>query len=439
MDKNILSDYLIGKQSPVAILGSGISGRAAEKLLASQGIESELFDEKSRNFKKRDANSCSFVVQSPGFRPDHQWVRQAIEAGKTVISEVDLGMQYSDHSEIIAITGTNGKTSLTSILGHIARKLKIPCIELGNIGIPLSEAVRNREVTKKIIFHETSSFQAASSQNFHPDCVLWTNFDTDHLDYHHSEKEYFLSKLKIANSCKNPRKVLIGSSVKETARKYGIQLNILFREIAPLSLEDCPVKIGSFHQSLPQLENLAFAIKWFEHKGISKSQCFDALQGYQPHPHRLKKVTTINEISFWNDSKSTNLASTLAACRSFPEKVIWIGGGKNKGQQIDKFSSSLYPYLQSVFLIGETSFELSKYFGQKGIKSEICENLKVAISEAFKCAKKCTNILFSPGFASFDMFANYSARGNSFESLVFDLKSALQVTTKLSTNHLQAS
>jgi len=109
---------------PVAILGSGMSGQAAQKLLSAKGRVSEFFDEKHRLFESLDAAKCSFVVVSPGFRPSHEWVKLALNAGKEVISEVDLGLVYSKHTELVSITGTNGKTSLASILDHVASRLE---------------------------------------------------------------------------------------------------------------------------------------------------------------------------------------------------------------------------------------------------------------------------------------------------------------------------
>ena len=430
MKKVLLSDFPEGTNGPVAIFGSGVSGNAAQKLLRSKGRDCEVFDQRNRVFAKVDAQRCSYVVQSPGFRPDHQWVKMAVERGKQVVGEVDLGLRFSDHLEIVAITGTNGKTSLTSILGYVADNLGISCMELGNIGVPLSEAVANRNVTQKIIFHETSSFQSITSKYFNPDYLLWTNFSSAHLDYHKSEKEYFLAKLKLANSCLNPENVFIGQSVLEAARKYGLEINSNFQTVSSLTLEDLPETVGTFHQTVPQLENLSFAMSWFEQKGIAKDQFWQALQGYRPHSHRLTKVTEINDISFWNDSKSTNLDSALAACKSFPNKIVWIGGGKNKGQDLKKFCQILGPYLKHAVLIGESADELMKNFSQLGVNAEICESLKMAIFQSYEAARQLNPVLFSPGFASFDMFFSYIERGNSFEALVFDLKSASQVTTK---------
>jgi len=421
---------------PVAVLGGGISGLAACKLLNQRGLDTQLFDEKTRVFNESDARDCSFIVRSPGFCPSHEWIRIAVDSKKTILSEVDLGFSLTKPLEIVAITGTNGKTSLTSILNHVANNLNLPSLALGNIGTPISDAVSNNLVEDKIVFHETSSFQALTSNYFKPNSLLWTNFSSDHLDYHRSEVEYFLAKLKIANQCLCPSQVFLGKSVIESARKFGLILNPSFRRVDPLIVDGNDLNLPAFFMTKPQLENLAFALAWFQEKGVSKTQFFDHLDGYIPPKYRLSKTSVVNQVSFWNDSKSTNLSSTLAAVKSLDKKIIWIGGGRSKGQKLEEFSRTLYPHIHKAFLIGETANELSELLRSKDVEAVVCQNLEEAIYRAFKHANSPSDILFSPGFASFDMFKDYSQRGKSFETIVFDLKTALQKTTKIEVNFL---
>jgi len=415
----------------VAILGGGISGKAAQKLVCSRGKASSVFSEDERIFDQSAAESCSFVVQSPGFSPMHPWVKVAKDANKICISELDLAFAYGSFSEMVAVTGTNGKTSLTGILNHIANQLQIPALSLGNIGIPLSDAVTRGADKDRLIFHETSSFQAITSKFFKPDSVIWINFSPDHLDYHGSIKDYFCAKLKLIQSCVNPERVFLGPSVLKFAKEHSIPINPFFHEVQLLGKAEIPPQINAFHLSHPQVENLGFALAWFLQRGISRSEFFAALEGYQPEPYRLQKVSDINGVKFWNDAKSTNLGSVLSACKSFAKKIIWIGGGKNKGQGLDDFSTAIFPYLEKAFVIGQTGGELCKHLVSKGVQTEICLTLRDAVCRAYQSAQGVSHILFSPGFASFDMFKDYSDRGNSFTSIVFDLKSAAQATTKL--------
>ena len=439
MKADFVKDLLKRATGSVAVFGNGLSGRAVQYLLDKEGYASDIFDQKNKLFDRENARNCSLVITSPGFPPSHEWIKWAKEEGRTIITELDLGMCYSSASFFVGITGTNGKTSLTTILNHVANKLDLPSIALGNIGQPLSSAIATGKTIGKNIFLETSSFQAVHSQILRLDSLLWTNFSPDHLDYHQSEREYFLAKLKLANRCKNSNNVWVGESVISNARKFGISLNPNFQVVQSLDKKDIPSYVDPFFKSIPQCENLAFALQWSADFGISHKQFFKALEGYQAEPHRLQKVDDVNQVSFWNDSKSTNLGSVVAACRSFSEKIIWIGGGKNKGQQASDFAKFLKPYLAGAYLIGEMSLPLNQCFVESGIKSTICKSLKDALHLAFESAARQQKILFSPGFSSFDMFSNYSERGNSFKSLVFDLKRCSQEDTKIPVTHLQIS
>jgi len=439
MKADFLKDLLKRSTGSVAVLGNGLSGRAVEDLLNKEGYACDMFDQKDKLFGRENARNCSLVITSPGFPPSHEWIKLAEKEGKTIITELDLGMCYSRARSLVGITGTNGKTSLATILSHVANNLGLPSIALGNIGHPLASAEASGKTIGKNIFLETSSFQASQSTVLRLDSLLWTNFSPDHLDYHLSEREYFLAKLKLANRCKNSNNVWIGESVLSNAEKFGISINPNFQVVQSLGKKDIPLDVNPFFKSIPQSENLAFALQWTSGFGISHKQFFKALEGYEPEPHRLQKVDDVNQVSFWNDSKSTNLASVVAACRSFSEKIIWIGGGKNKGQQASDFAKSLKPYLAGAFLIGEMSFPLNQCLLERGIKSTICKSLRDALHLAFGAAARQQKILFSPGFSSFDMFSNYSERGNSFKSLVFDLKRCSQEDTKLPVTHLQIS
>ena len=439
MKADFLKDLLKESKGSIAVFGKGLSGRAVEDLLNKEGFACDIFDQKDKWFGRGNARKCSLVITSPGFPPSHEWIKLAKDEGRMIITELDLGMCYSRARSLVGITGTNGKTSLATILSHVANNLDLPSIALGNIGHPLSSAAASGKTIGKNIFLETSSFQACQSTVLRLDSLLWTNFSPDHLDYHLSEREYFLAKLKLANRCKNSNNVWIGESVVSNAQKFGISLNPNFQVVPTLSEKAIPSHLDPFFKSVPQRENLAFALQWTSAFGISNKQFFKALEGYEPEPHRLQKVDDVDQVSFWNDSKSTNLASVVAACRSFSEKIIWIGGGKNKGQQVSDFAKSLKPYLAGAYLIGEMSMPLNQCLLDRGIKSTICKSLKDALHLAFEAAARQQKILFSPGFSSFDMFSNYSVRGNSFKSLVFDLKRSSQEVTKLPVNHLQIS
>ena len=178
-------------------------------------------------------------------------------------------------------------------------------------------------------------------------------------------------------------------------------MNPLFRKLN-LSYIRSSFGVSSFHRTHPQLENLAFAFAWFSDKGFSNKEIVCGLDGYQPEPYRLQKIDVINEVSFWNDSKSTNLLllSLLASLLPKSDLDWWR---KNKGQEVGQFTSTLFPYLEKAYLIGQTAGEILNHLVGKGVEAEICSSLKEAVFRAFENAQ-IISYSFSPGFASFDMF-----------------------------------
>lgn len=420
------------KNGPVAILGEGISGRAASRLLSKMGIPFRTFDQNQSEFTLDAAKQCSLVVCSPGFHPEHPWLERGRIAGKRIIGEVDLGALFSEHDHLVAITGTNGKTSLTTILHHLAVESGIHSLALGNLGRPISEAVFENETPGSTVFLEMSSFQTAFMRHLKPDAVLWTNFADDHLDFHGTEREYFQSKLKLVHSCTDSSKVWIGVSVVEAAKRLRFELPVETKIVEPLGEQSLPAYLPEFLKKHPQLENLAFALAWFEESGLAAEQAFEILKSYSPQPHRLSKVAECDQAVFWNDSKSTNLASVVSACKSFSQKLFWIGGGRSKGQNESEFASCLEPFVEKAFLIGESGPNLIDSFRKRGVKAILCNSLKDAVRKAFLECKHRNEVLFSPGFSSFDAYRNYEERGISFQRIVLDLMRTTQQSTNAS-------
>ena len=241
----------------VAVLGAGLSGQAAIRLLNLKGWECRVFDEKEIQFSVDDAAECSFVVKSPGFRPDHPWLHIAKSLKKIIFSEIDLGAIYSEHEYLLAITGTNGKTSLTTILTHLCREIGVPCESVGNIGKPFCDLVADGKTKGKYLFLETSSFQTTNIQKLSPDGVIWTNFSEDHLDYHNDDKKsYFLAKLNLVKSCKNPDNIWVGESVLNAATTFGLKCDLFCNCVSPLCTDTIPSITPSFLRSYPQRKTL---------------------------------------------------------------------------------------------------------------------------------------------------------------------------------------
>ena len=426
MKQEIPEEWSQLTNQPVAILGNGRSGQGAHALLRKIGWDSIIYDQTENDFCANDARKASLVIYSPGFVPDHAWIELAQKSGKTVLSEVDFAAKFLD-TDVVAITGTNGKSSLTTILAHVWSKIGRTGFAGGNLGEPLSSILANQDTCQSTLFLEMSSFQARGLQVLKPAHTLWTNYSADHLNYHGSLRDYFLSKYKLVERT-DPRSVWLTKQVVEAAGKFSVKIPDGVNVVPEISMN---LPSDHFLQTYPQKQNLSLAFAWLKNQGVAENIIVDALLDYKPEPHRLSKVCSINDVEFWNDSKSTNLGSVISACKSFRGKIIWIGGGQSKGEDLGQYARCLKPYVSHAFLFGESSISLNQRMSEAGILTCICQSLSEAISRAYEAAEKAVNVLFSPGFASFDHFKNYLERGNSFIQLVLDLKNMVLKGTQV--------
>ena len=426
MKQEIPEEWSQLTNQPVAILGNGRSGQGAHALLRKIGWDSIIYDQTENDFCANDARKASLVIYSPGFVPDHAWIELAQKSGKTVLSEVDFAAKFLD-TDVVAITGTNGKSSLTTILAHVWSKIGRTGFAGGNLGEPLSSILANQDTCQSTLFLEMSSFQARGLQVLKPAHTLWTNYSADHLNYHGSLRDYFLSKYKLVERT-DPRSVWLTQQVVEAAGKFSVKIPDGVNVVPEISMN---LPSDHFLQTYPQKQNLSLAFAWLKNQGVAENIIVDALLDYKPEPHRISKVCSINDVEFWNDSKSTNLGSVISACKSFRGKIIWIGGGQSKGEDLGQYARCLKPYVSHAFLFGESSISLNQRMSEAGILTCICQSLSEAISRAYEAAEKAVNVLFSPGFASFDHFKNYLERGNSFIQLVLDLKNMVLKGTQV--------
>ena len=411
---------------PVAVFGAGISGKGICKLLTYLDWGYRLYDHEGLHFDEEEAKLCSFVISSPGFKLNHRWRIIAEKMHIKVISDIDFS-SYFINSRIIGITGTNGKSTVATFLAHHWNRLGLKAICAGNIGTPLSECIIKGSDVENI-FLEISSFQSKDMVSTKLESLLWTNFDEDHLDYHESVEEYFFSKAKLFNLIDND-KVFVGRTVSDFAKKIGYELPEGVKVIEADKNKFNFKKSNLFLETYPQRENIAMISEFLKNEKTQSSEIEKSISTYQPEPHRLQKIGTIQNAHFWNDSKSTNFASTLAACKNFDGNVYWIGGGKIKGGKIKEFARNIIPLINRAFLIGESAPLLAKIFNKEGLPYAIFNSIEQALIEAYEEVSTITNILLSPGFASYDLFKNFEDRGNCFEKSFLHLKQRISITT----------
>jgi len=413
-----ITDLCKGKS--VAIFGKAISALSAEKLLTHLGIKSVFYsenpDDKAEIFSAEKAKKHSLVILSPAFKPNHKWIKIAKENSLECIGEVDLSA-LAWKGDIVAISGTNGKTTSTAFLTKCFNAANIKAVAAGNIGIPLSEfCITSDNAKNSVAVVELSSFQISSLKYMHPSAYLWTNFSPDHLDWHSSMEEYFLAKKSLIDFLKN-KLLFVGESVVEYAKANNIALPDFTKKISPE--QNCPAPFDNNIQN----ENFSIIKAYWESIGMDKEILYSTAKDFSLAPYRFCISDKIGNVTFWNDSKGTNESATLAAINHLKgKKIIWIGGGKNKFCDITNLCQSVAQNCKYACLIGENASLLKEFFDKLNFPSAIFSTLKEAVPSAYNQALDSGEVLFSPGFSSFGMFKDYSHRGKCFENEVFDLK-----------------
>lgn len=424
----IPAEWRVMLERPVAILGDGVSGRAASEVLRTLSVAYTIFDETHGiPFTLEDAKNCGLVIYSPGFKKTHPWMLAAFEAGCLCITEIDFAAAFFP-GLLVAITGTNGKTTTTELLTEAFKAAGMQAVAAGNIGHPLSKAVLLPRAQIRVAVCEVSSFQAEKLTYFSPSAVLWTNFTEDHLDRYADLSSYFAAKWALVERLKKPR-LFVGPTVVASAKRYGYELPMFTQVVDFESNVDLALAETVFAHN-PQRENYLLAKAYWEAEGLPLQALFQGAFNLPDNVHRLCDIRSLDGIRFWNDSKATNFGSACAAAKSFSKPVLWIGGGSFKGGDVVAFVQDIAPYVKEAFLIGHMAEAVARELKKVNKKFTIFDSLKRAVESAYFVAEEGDNILFSPGFASFDMFKNYADRGNCFMEVVLGLNSKLKLDRK---------
>ncbi len=407
---------------PVAVLGAGVSGQGVLLLLGAIGATGVLYDERADNtqrvFTATEAAAHGLVVFSPGFAPEHPWLNTARTAGCTCLGELDFASLFW-RGEVVAVTGTNGKTSLTEFLGHALNTAGRRAHVTGNVGYPFSRFVVEQMGKVDVAVCEVSSFQAETLQHLRPTATLWTNFAEDHLERHPGMPAYFAAKCRLLERTMRGG-VFIGSSVQRYALVDGHRLP----PVVNVATEAQPADIrlgGSIFASYPQRENFILAAAWWRQTGLPPSLLYTAAETFRLGQHRLTRVGEKGGVTYWNDSKATNFHAVEAALATFSAPVLWIGGGKAKGGDLGAFVGRIARHLKHAFLIGETQAALLAHCAEFRVAATACASLAEAVQKTRALASAGDHVVLSPGFASFDMFRGYDDRGRQFETLVENL------------------
>ncbi len=430
----------------VVILGGGESGVGAALLAQKIGFEVWLSDNgKIKDQFKRELDEkqieyeefghtrykvfeANWVVKSPGIPDTVPLIVELKEKGITVFSEIEFAYKYF-YGTIIGITGSNGKTTTTMLLGHLLKKAGLNAVTGGNIGVSFARIVTAQEVGTVVL--ELSSFQLDGILNFRPDIALLLNISPDHLDrYGYQMDRYVASKFRIAMKQTPADLFLINAddliiqnfdkkAIRAETEKLGLQ-----------NINDGLLQVGEevFSMKTTQLKgrhnemNALFAIRAAQEMQLSKEVIQSGLDSFAPVEHRTEPVAEIDGVLFVNDSKATNVDAVYYALLAEDRPIVWIVGGQDKGNDYNLLMPLVREKVKAIVCMGIDNQKILDFFANE--QKEIIEtkSAKAAVEAAKKIAESGDVVLLSPACASFDLFKNYEDRGRLFKKAVLELK-----------------
>lgn len=431
----------------VLILGYSITGIASAKYLAKLGLDCflseygslESFDtaalkELTELGVKTEFGGHSnefilgseFAIVSPGIAPNAPIIRTLNELKIEYFSDIELAYK-KEGEKILAITGTNGKTTTTMLASHVlSKKYKAPYC--GNIGVSPCDYIG-----KGINYYvcEVSSAQLQYSPTFAPNIALYTNFTPDHISWHGSEEEYFRAKAQMFKKMSKEQHAILNYDDKrlvELSKELKCHLHFFslksqkdayFKDGAIFYKDEKIINIDELSILGPHnIQNVMGVVILAKILQISTKSLINSLRSFRAPAHRCEYVCSTNNISFYNDSKATNPEATIVALRSFKGKrVCLIAGGRDKNTSLDEFCNEVKENIDSVVLLGEAKERFSQALKESGFENIIYgTTLENTIEKAVEQSPEV--VLFSPACASFDMFKNYEQRGEAFKEYV---------------------
>lgn len=439
------------------IFGLGNTGLSAVRFLHHKGAELTVFDTRSEppyktlleqelpdvcvvceSWSSLALDTYDALLVSPGIALCHPLIQAAQSRGLPICGDIEL---FAHHNQkgVIAISGSNGKSTVTGLVGAIAESLGVKAVVGGNFGPPALDCLWHTD-TDSFVF-ELSSFQLALTESLEPEVACLTNVAPDHLDWHGSFENYKEAKHKIWQGAKRvvfnreephalPPEYLRKSSIsighfppqdKATGEVcYWLHENkddtLLVRENQTL-MAASELSLMGAHNHL----NVMMALAIGEAMGWPVGDMMNAVKDFSGLQHRCERVADVNGVTWVNDSKATNIAAVVAALSGLgpthKHRIIWIAGGQGKGENFSDLKAAVSAYVKKALFIGESSSELTKALDGSVLTEEV-GTLKQAVSTAGNLAEEGDLVLLSPACASFDQFANYEVRGEAFRELV---------------------
>lgn len=442
----------------MVILGGGESGIGAAILAKQQGYDVFLSDggtiqpkyknellqydiafEEGKHSEEKILNADE-VMKSPGIPEKNELVKKIRAKGIQIISEIELAYRYKGDSKIIAITGSNGKSTTTSLIWHVCKTGGIDCALVGNIGYSFAKQVA---VDPKVLYvAEISSFQLDDIKTFRPDIAVLLNITEDHLDrYDYKFENYVKSKFNIIKN-QTPQDVFIYCADDPVIAAY-IASNPLHSNSLPFTMQYQLPK-GAYIKDNFMTINVEgekfttsvfdFAVKGKHNQyntmaaglagvtiGIRKEKIREAVENFESLEHRMEHVATVRGVEFINDSKATNVNSTWYALESMTQPTILILGGVDKGNDYSALLDLVKEKVKAIVCMGVDNIKIHEAFSKHVEVMVNTSSAQEAVQAAFHLANKGDVVLLSPACASFDLFKNYEDRGRQFKEAVKEL------------------
>ncbi len=430
----------------IFILGMARSGYEVAKLLAKYNNEIIITDQKEQDenqiaelnalgvkFIKSNEpeslidNTFDVLIKNPAVFPYHPCVSKAHFLKIPVVNEMEVAFHYLPKNiTIIGVTGSNGKTTTTTLIYEVLKKAQVDVVLGGNIGIPLSKIVQDIK-ENSILLLEISDHQLNDFKDFKTDISILTNICPTHLDFHGSYEAYKNTKKKIFNKHQKSNIAIINKAsvdayeitknIKSTKYYFNDEFNYIKNDFIYVNKEP----VINIHNILLKgehnYENILAMLVLLNVLNISPEYAKDVLQEFKGVEHRIEFVRTLDGVSYYNDSKSTNPTATVTALKSFPGNIHLILGGMDRNQEFNE----IIPYLNritKIYAIGEVRERIITFCKENNVSFEEHEFLKDALASIKNNVKPQDIVLLSPGSASWDQYSKFEIRGEEFKSIV---------------------
>jgi UDP-N-acetylmuramoylalanine--D-glutamate ligase len=437
------------KGKTVLVLGLGDTGLSVARWVIAQGATARVADSRNEPPRARDLQGevhtgtfqvsllkdADLVCISPGLSLGEEVVQAAIAKGIPVAGDIEL-FAWSAREKVLAITGTNGKSTVTALTGHLLRSAGIDCEVAGNISPPALDALLKRKAPPAAWVLELSSYQLETTWSLSPAAAAMLNLSEDHLDRYAGLAEYAAAKarvfqgggVQVLNRCDSAsmamalpgrEQLTFGLDAPAMPEDFGIAQGWLCRGEERI-LREKELHLSGAHNVSNALAACALAAAG----GAPLAALAQGLKGFRGLPHRMQRVAVRGGVEWLDDSKGTNVGATVAALKGLSRKAVLILGGEGKGQNFAPLAPAIRAHARQVLLIGRDAALIEKAIRASGVPVERVVTMDQAVARAARVAQAGDAVLLSPACASFDMFRDYKHRGEAFAAAIAALDAA---------------